>query len=676
MAHPIHVNFELSPRIITVEAPEVEITIQDLHDNLVDIEDSIEGHRHPRLILTAGKEDLGGGTSVGLTATLQNAQLAFERRVVKLENGTITTPDTNGVTLIDSAATFQTNGVQRGDIVRNHTDSGSVASVLSVDSETQLTTDGLSGGTDDQFNSSDMYDVLDLVQCNITGGNLVAVDDVQAVIDPVFPTFGTQIVRTSSSSATAIGLTSLQFSQYQDTVAIDVGNTTGNAVSGTEFPVGTRSQPVDNIADMVAILTDVGLQKVFVYGDLTISNEADWSDFTFIGQSPDRTTITVGALATTAGTEFEDCEITGTVGDELTFRRCRVGTATLGNGEISNTGLVGPITLDGASGQLIMVDCHCASLAGATPIIDCNGDNIGFTMHNYKGDVKFTNKTGMDIYHVGVNGGHVILDSTIVAAGSIKITGVFETTDNSIATVIDRGGDVIGKLQTALDIVEGDEYYDGNSAIRRHKTTKAILFQKLVSGGQITNPPITITQKVPGAIFTDSFTDTFGTLLEDHTPELGGPWTMQNGIIKIENDIAVTDLTGPGLPLRGNLATFETTVSDGSIEADFNTTSGYHSIILRYSDVSNYMEIWRSQTNLRIYSFIDGIRNLNSDIAHGQDGQGSLRAEFNGLQIDVYSQDILLAGFNNATHNQTETTHGFSLRDPFNECDNYTLTSV
>jgi hypothetical protein len=73
------------------------------------------------------------------------------------ESGTVTGADVTGVTLTDSAGTFLTD-VAVNDIVYNETD-GSFASVVTIDSNTQITTDGLSGGTDDQFDASDAYSI-------------------------------------------------------------------------------------------------------------------------------------------------------------------------------------------------------------------------------------------------------------------------------------------------------------------------------------------------------------------------------------------------------------------------------------------------------------------------------------------------------------------------------------
>ena len=135
-------DFSTSPRIITVGSPSTEITIQDLLDTLREREDELNnGVEFKHLINAAGKEDLGGGVSVGITATLQNAKLAFEAR-----------------------------------------------------------------------------DTSPFVQCNILGGNLVAVDTNQVSIDPIQTTDFTQVVKTSSTSASLIATSSPTSSEIADAV--------------------------------------------------------------------------------------------------------------------------------------------------------------------------------------------------------------------------------------------------------------------------------------------------------------------------------------------------------------------------------------------------------------------------------------------------------------------------
>lgn len=124
----IIVDWQASPRIITVLAPSLAITIQDLHDSVTKIEEEPPNMSYERLIRSAGKDDLGGAASVGITATLQNAKLAFEAR----------------------------------------------------------------GGPS-------------FVECNVDGGNLVAVDGAGGSISPIETTAYVQVNYAKSSSPTRIG---------------------------------------------------------------------------------------------------------------------------------------------------------------------------------------------------------------------------------------------------------------------------------------------------------------------------------------------------------------------------------------------------------------------------------------------------------------------------------------
>lgn len=99
------VDWSVSPRVITVAAPSTEINIKDLHDSCRTLESAPNAMDNKVLIDTAGLEDLGGGTSVGLTATLQNALIAFEARLgpayeqCRVNGGNVVAIDGVGATL-------------------------------------------------------------------------------------------------------------------------------------------------------------------------------------------------------------------------------------------------------------------------------------------------------------------------------------------------------------------------------------------------------------------------------------------------------------------------------------------------------------------------------------------------------------------------------------------------
>jgi len=219
----------LSPRVLEVDAPTTNISVQEIVDLVRAWEDTVRGLHFPYLIDATGKDVLGGGVFVGVTATLQNAVIAFAIQGGVDSSGTVTTPDTTGVVLTDSAGTFITDGILAGDTVVNVTD-GSITSVLSVDSETQLTTFGLESGTDNQFDSSDSYKVWNKVACEVLGGNLVAVNESGTPMTPFLPTAQTHVTRSSSSSATIAELNLANVVWDELTAGHTTAGTTGKAL--------------------------------------------------------------------------------------------------------------------------------------------------------------------------------------------------------------------------------------------------------------------------------------------------------------------------------------------------------------------------------------------------------------------------------------------------------------
>ena len=101
----LRVEWYESPRIITILSPLTEISIQELSDQIKDIEDEPANLAFPILILTFGKQPLGGGVFVGITAVLQNAKIAFEARsgpeevACTITGGNLVAVDENGSTI-------------------------------------------------------------------------------------------------------------------------------------------------------------------------------------------------------------------------------------------------------------------------------------------------------------------------------------------------------------------------------------------------------------------------------------------------------------------------------------------------------------------------------------------------------------------------------------------------
>lgn len=443
---------ELSPRIIIVEDPRTELTVQDLHDTVCAWQDEPPNHDYDVMIDSAGKEDLGGGVSVGITTTLLNAQVMFRARTTILHSGTATSADAQGQVLTDTGANF--TGTPRGSILFNTTDV-SQATVLEVLSPTSVRVDGLRGGTDDEFGIGDGYQIFEVVRCDLTGGNLVAVDDVGAALDPILPSFGTNVTRTSSSSATQLDQIDIRHAAFENGVSIDVVNGT----PGTDHPAGTKRQPVNNLADAVVIATENGLDRIYVIGDLTLGAGDVADGFAFEGQSKQRTMLTLGAAASIVGCEFYNCEITGTLDGGSKVMDCEISPSglTYVDGFVERSVLNGTITLSGVATAHFLW-CVSGVPGVSTPTIDFNNSGAALAMRGYDGGIQLTNKSGAASVSLDINSGQVILDST-VTNGTIVVRGVAKLTDNSTgAAIVDTSGHLDPQVDNDVALLR---YTDG-----------------------------------------------------------------------------------------------------------------------------------------------------------------------------------------------------------------------
>ena len=354
----ITVDWESSPRIITVLSPSTEVTIQDLHDTLAYLEQLPINMDDDQIVSSSGKENLGGGVQVGITLTLLNAQLAFQARPGP-----------------------------------------------------------------------------DYVQCSVSGGNLVAVDANGADLSSIYPTAYTQVVVTSSSSATLQNQEALEIASFQGGVAINPNS----SISGTDFPAGTRDNPVNNTADAIAIAQQRGLRTLFIQDDLTLTSQDFSSGFTFEGDSH-LITLTIDAGANVANCEFRRLTVNGTLDGDNLVRQCIIQSLNYVNGLIFECALEGTIILGGTTKLAILNSWSNLptdeDAAGPTPTIDLNGGATNFVLRDYHGGIKLINASDPTlVVSLDMSSGHVFLDSTLTE-GAYHLRGTFDLTDNSTGNVV------------------------------------------------------------------------------------------------------------------------------------------------------------------------------------------------------------------------------------------------
>lgn len=465
MALTIKVYPHYSPRIIEVTTPQDTASLQDIVNGIRAWEDSDIGQHYPALIDAAGKEALGGGVLVGITATLLNAQIMFTPRTTPLDDGVGRTCDlTNSVgeVLYVDDADFITDGVFRGCTVKNLT-TGEQSTVLEVVDQYTLEMLPLSGFGGLGWTSGDSYIVYNNIQCKIDGGNLVAKDELGVEMSATLQSVNTQIERTSSSSATLQELKAIEFASFQNAVCIDVANISGNAVSGTGGPgnlVGTRAIPSNNLSDTYLIATDRGLNRVNILGNLAISTGIDWSGHEFVGESAIRTTITVDPSANVLNCEFYDCSIEGTLDGNSLIERSVLKNLSYVEGFVHKCSIQSGSTITLGVGTIAnILSCYSGQPGPTTPTIDMGGTGI-LSLRDYFGGIRLENYNGTAAHSIDLSSGQVILDSTSIVSGIFVVRGVGKLVDesgNEIETGTWNGGVTIvnelvqAKVQEAID---------------------------------------------------------------------------------------------------------------------------------------------------------------------------------------------------------------------------------
>ena len=372
------IDWVSSPRIITVASPSVLLTVQDLVDTLRFEEEKLENASYPVIVQASGKEPLGGGVKVGVTVSLQNAQVAFATRL--------------GPTYI---------------------------------------------------------------QCSITGGNLVAFDtDGLTVISSVFPTAFTQVLLTSSASATLQEQDALQYSSYQNAVWVDE-----NALdTGTEFPVGTREFPVNNAMDAVLIANEKGFDTLQIVGNYTFNSGDDISGFNITGRGVTKSTIAVTSGAIAIDCLYRNCYLFGVLDGGSEVHECLIINLSYVDGYLYKCILNGGvITLDG-NNDAYFIEC----VSGINvPTINFGGSGQGLAVRGQKGRLALENKTGADPCAIDFESGVLEVDNTLTA-GILEVSNVDAIVGTTGGTTIvqydntltDAERDTLNSLPTRLEMTD------------------------------------------------------------------------------------------------------------------------------------------------------------------------------------------------------------------------------
>lgn len=487
-----------SPRTVEVDSPSTALIVQDLLDTLrsntlsagePDLQNLDDDALLNQEFDPAGKTPVQPALQTGITATLFNAKLRFAARagpatvlctvtrgnVVSYlrDEGTQTGGDSNTV-LIDSAADFINFGIEVKDQdkfeVLNVTD-GSSALVSTVDSGIQITTDGLTGGSDNLFQAGDEI----IVQGYATS--------------PILPSAFTTVSYAASEAPTiqSIDLMQDQIADVHGQVRRSIWVDTAAVTNGD----GYQQTPYNNFTDAADDAEASNIQQFMVLADATLDRQL--RNFIFIGiGSP---VINFNGQDVNRS-EFRSLELDGTMiaADGIRVTDCDFRTNFSGfNGKALSYGLQGVITL--ASGADVeMIDGHSSVGGLGRPTVNSGGGTSNIAIRGWRGGKNFGAAAAGDEITVSISEGKLTLLATNVG-GTISVRGQAQYDDNSAGSTVDRTGLInTEEVRLSQELLEADQVFDQSAGLLhyyRKGTTVDLIPAKTVVTTQTVDTSLT-----------------------------------------------------------------------------------------------------------------------------------------------------------------------------------------
>lgn len=319
----------------------------------------------------------------------------------------------------------------------------------------------------------------DWVICNMTGGNIVAFEDDSRQVElyPRLPTEYVSADRSSSSSATLQEQAALQYASFNGGVTIDVTS----SYSGTEYPIGTPQQPVNNILDAHTIAEYRGFKSFFVIGNLSLDTAIpELHDHRFIGDGKDRTLIDILDIAHVVDCAYYESHVTGILDGNSRLQDCVIDNLNYIQGYIEQCVLSPGIIVLAGTDEAHFLDCWSGQPGVGTPTIDMGGAGQALALRNYNGGIALVNKTGPESVSIDMNSGQIKIDMTTVINGTIVCRGVGKLIDVTTGDAVPSGtyGDltILNELVSVKSIV--DDVWDEDITLHTIPNTFGNFIQK------------------------------------------------------------------------------------------------------------------------------------------------------------------------------------------------------
>lgn len=263
-------------------------------------------------------------------------------------------------------------------------------------------------------------------------GNLAARDGTLPILIPTIGNFtvgvfGLQAITQSVEQV----LSSSQSATFNGQVAID----TVNGTSGTVYPRGTRTDPVNNLADAITIANREGITAFALKG--TISLTQAFLNFTFVGLSAGPADVVQLNSQMVGDSVFNGVEISGAGTGQVEAIRCNINALSGVYGLFRSCGFLNNCTL--GVGSTTFHQCFSEVAGNTKPWVSLNGGASNFGNRDWTGGFELRGVSNVAAkVSIDCPAGRIEIDSTCTN-GEVVLGGTASKTDNSGVgcTVID-----------------------------------------------------------------------------------------------------------------------------------------------------------------------------------------------------------------------------------------------
>jgi len=251
----------------------------------------------------------------------------------------------------------------------------------------------------------------------------------------------------SIRSANSAGLTFSEQINDQSFIGAAVYVDVAEGQSGTSFPRGTPTSPVNNLTDALSIADIRSLQNVILTGFVT-ANGTHTLDFHNFDAGAGASNVILLSGASTVNSSFERLILVGAQAGLSRINNCILGVDGLGGLTEVEGRIVDSIvnTVAGITQYTAGAGClldNCAFIAPDSPQIEFNANGKGFGMRSCTGNILITNQTVSEELELNFAGARVEIASSCTA-GTLNISGNATVVDNSGVgcTVVDKTLDI------------------------------------------------------------------------------------------------------------------------------------------------------------------------------------------------------------------------------------------